>query len=98
MRPRDFPDSDNGYHNATLGTTGVAVEFPPGASGCLLSVSAGCFIGLRDDDTLITFNDANFGSVLNGAPIQISRSSLHTETHLHIAPWATTAIVAITFL
>lgn len=94
---RDFPTEDNGYHNAALGVAGVAVAFPVGASGALVSVSAGCYIGMRGDATLIAFSDANFGSIQNGAPIPIRRTALTDDTHIHIAPWATTAIVSIAF-
>lgn len=88
---------DPGYHNATLGTGGVAVPFPVGAQGALVSVSAGCYVGVRDSATLATFSDDNYGSILNGAPIEMRRTSLTSDSHLHIAPWATTAVVAIAF-
>lgn len=100
MRPRDFAgNEDNGYHNATLGTTGVAVAFPVGAQGAWVSVSAGCYVGVRDSASLVTFSDANYGSILNGAPYEFRRwsSGSTADSHIHIAPWATTAIVAIAF-
>jgi len=96
FRPRTFAaGEDAGYHNASLGTTGVAVPFPVGASGAMVSVSAGCYIGVRPNDTLVTFSDDNYGSILNGAPYEVSKAG--GSSHIHIAPWATTAIVAIAF-
>lgn len=99
MRPRDFASGDNGYHNASLGTTGVAVAFPANASGCVVQVGAGCYIGLRDSATLATFSDANYGSILSGMPHQIKRWSQggDAETHLHLAAWTGTSSVAIYF-
>jgi hypothetical protein len=104
--PRPFTDADGdpvdaGYHNATLGTTGVALRFPPGARRAVVQVSAGCFIGVRNSDTLDTFSDDNYGSILNGYPLLISKGVAFpsdSSTYLHIAPWSGTAAVAIAYV
>ena len=100
MRPRDFSSGDNGYHNAALGVGGIAIPCPVGASGAIVSVSAGCYCSFRDNGTLVTFNDANFGSILNGAPYSFTRwsSGGETDSFLHIAPWSGTAVVAVAFV
>jgi len=86
-----------GYHNATLGTAGVAVPFPIGAQGAMVMVSAGCYLGVRNNSTLLTFNDTNYGSIQNGAAVELNRSGQAGDNSIHIAPWATTAIVSIVF-
>ena len=96
--PRSFgAGEDPGYHNATLGTTGVAIPFPKGARGCVIGVSAGCYVGVRSTDTLATFNDDNYGSITSGLPHQMTRISRAAESWLHIAPWSSTASVAVYF-
>lgn len=95
--PRIFDTGDHGYHNATLGTTGVAVAFPPSSSRAIISVSAGCYLGFRNSASLATFSDANYGSISGGAPFVFARVRNADETHIHIAPWASTAIVSILF-
>jgi hypothetical protein len=94
---RTFTTGNAGYSNATLGIAGVAVAFPVEAAGAVLQVSAPCWVGVRGNATLITFNDANFGSVQSGAPIPIARLRDGTMTHIHIAPLTGTAIVTIAF-
>lgn len=102
---RTFADVDGnavdpGYHNASLGTSGVAIPFPPGASGALVQVGAGCFIGVRTTATLATFDDDHYGSVLSGNPIEIGRSVRHVSGstgYIHIAPWSSTTSVAVAF-
>lgn len=96
--PRLFTSGDPGYHNATLGTTGVAIAFPAASSGCIISVSAGCFLGFRNSATLNTFNDTNYGSLSSGAPYAFQRMRDATQTHIHIAPWTSTAVVSVMFL
>ena len=88
-----------GYHNAALGTAGVVIPFPTNAYGCIVSVSAGCYVGVGGD-ALLALGDATYGSVLNGAPYTFTRARLgnNTETHLHIAPWTGTAAVAVAFI
>ncbi len=101
--PRSFTDAngaavDAGYSNGALGVTGIALLFPPGARGAVVQVSAGCYIGVRPTVTLATFNNANYGSIMNGAPIEIGRGMTFptdSTTYLHLAPWATTAIVSV---
>lgn len=94
---------DAGYHNASLGTAGVAILFPPGASGAIVSVGAGCYIGVRGTSTLDTFSDANYGSILNGDPYQIGKGATTGETtgdsskYLHLATWTSTTSVAVAF-
>lgn len=95
--PRLFTAGDHGYHNATLGTTGVAVAFPASSSRAVISVSAGCYLGFRNSNTLAAFSDANYGSISGGAPFVFSRARDASQTHIHIAPWASTAIVSILF-
>ena len=94
---RHFTTEDDGYHNATLGTAGVAIAFPVGASGALVSVSAGCYIGVRDSASLAAFSDANYGSIRTGYPVEVSRTALTSDSHIHIAPWSGTAEVAVAF-
>lgn len=91
---------DPGYHNATLGTSGVAIPFPPGASGAVVSVGAGCYIGVRESSTLASFNDDNYGSILNGQPYQIKPGGVpgyHDTAYLHLATWSSTTSVAVVF-
>jgi len=91
--------ADPGYHNASLGTTGIAILFPNGASVACISVSAGCFFGIRGDATLATFNDDNYGSILNGQPYYVSRAFAAggSQSYIHLAPWTSTAAVAVVF-
>lgn len=88
-----------GYHNAALDTTGIAVAVPARAAGCVVSVSAGCYFDFADVVTLSTFNDTNYGSLLSGGPHVFDRQNIGggSEDYIHIAAWATTAIVAIAF-
>lgn len=103
--PRSFLDAAGaavspGYHNAALGVAGVAVAFPSGSLGALVHVSAGCYVGVRPSATLGTFGDAAYGSVLNGTLLDIRRGGVPgagDTPYIHVAPWATTASVAIVF-
>ncbi len=96
--PRDFAaGEDPGYHNATLGTSGVAIPFPRGARGCVVSVGAGCYVGVRETDTLATFDDDHYGSILNGQPHTMQRISRAQSSWLHIAAWTSTTSVALYF-
>lgn len=96
---RSFATGNTGYHNATLGTTGVAVRFPTGATVAQINVNAGCYLGVRGTATLSTFNDQNYGSTHSSAHVTIMRSDLGggTQDYIHIAPWTGTADVAILF-
>jgi hypothetical protein len=91
--------ADPGYHNASLGTTGIAIPFPYGAVTACISVSAGCYFGVRDSATLVTFSDDNYGSILNGHPYYVSRAFAAggSQSYIHLAPWTSTAAVAIVF-
>lgn len=102
--PRTFETDgvtyDPGYHNTSLGTSGVAVPIPPGARGAVVQVGAGCFIGVRETGTLATFDDDHYGSILNGMPIQIKPAGFagRNETlFLHLAAWTSTTSVAVLF-
>jgi hypothetical protein len=95
--PRTFPSGDAGYHNASLGTAGVAVAFPNASARAVIAVSAGCFLGFRNSNTLATFNDTNYGSISGGAPFEFERTRDGSQTHIHLAPWTATAIVSILF-
>lgn len=95
---RTFGSGENpGYHNATLGIAGVSVPFPIGSQGALVMVSAGCYLGVRNNSTLSTFSDANYGSIQNGGVVELNRSGQAGDNSIHIAPWASTAIVSICF-
>lgn len=88
-----------GYHNASLGTTGVAVAFPAGMNTACISVGAGCFFGVRGSVTLDTFDDAHYGSILNGQPYYVTRNDVagSSQGWIHLAPWTGTSSVAIAF-
>lgn len=88
-----------GYYNATLGTTGAAVEVPNTASGVIVHCSAACYVGVGDD-TLRTFNTTEYGVMGAG---QWEEFKLHSgtygeETHIHVAAVTGTAAVSIMFL
>lgn len=98
LRLRTFTSGDAGYNNATLGTTGIAVAFPTESQGCIISISAGCFIGFKDSSTLLTFSSTNYGSFQGGNPYTFLRMRDGTQTYVHIAPWSSTAIVSVAFI
>ncbi len=102
--PRTFTtdgvDYDPGYHNTSLGTSGVAIPFPPGAKGAIVQVGAGCYIGVRTSSTLATFDDDHYGSILNGVAHQIKPGGIpgyNDTTYLHLASWTSTTSVAVAF-
>lgn len=89
-----------GYYNATLGTSGTAVEIPITASGFIVHVSAACYVGVGDDATLLTFNTTNYGVMGAG---QSETFALHPgvrdeESYFHVAAVTGTAAVSIMFL
>jgi hypothetical protein len=91
------PFLGSGYHNATLSTTGIAVAIPVAATGADIQVDVGCYVGVRDTNTLATFNDTNYGSTLYGGRFTHQRLGAGAEDYIHIAPWSGTAQVAISF-
>jgi len=88
-----------GYSNAALGTAGVAVAIPNQATGFIVNVSAGCWFGLADNNTLSAFADATYGSILSGGPHEFHRQAIGggAEDFVQIAAWTGTAAVAIAF-
>lgn len=89
-----------GYYNATLGTSGVAVEIPITASGFIVHVSAACYVGSAADDTLLTFNTANYGVMGAGQSetFALNPGVRDEENHFHVAAVTGTAAVSIMFL
>jgi len=95
---RTFAAGENpGYGAAALTTAGVSIPFPLGSQGALVMVSAGCYLGVRNNSTLLAFNNTNYGSILNGAAVELNRSGQAGDNTIHIAPWAGTAAVSVIF-
>jgi hypothetical protein len=88
-----------GYYNATLGTTGVAVEVPITASGLIVHCGAACYVGVGDA-TLRTFNTTEYGVMGAGQSetFALSPGVRSEESHIHVAAITGTAAVSIMFL
>lgn len=102
--PRDFTDADGnaldaGYYNGTLGTTGVALKFPPGSSNAIVTSDGAFRVGVRSTATLETSDNAHYGALMGVQAYTIKRSLANPggDTYLHILPIAT-AKVAVLFV
>ena len=89
-----------GYYNATLGTSGTAVEIPINASGFIVHCGAACYVGVADDDTLLAFNTTNYGVMGAGQSetFALNPGVRSEENHFHVAAVTGTAAVSIMFL
>ena len=88
-----------GFYNAALAVAGTNVVIPPGAAGFIIHVSAPCYVGMKDDATLLTFNTTNYG-VLGGGLAEEFRvqGGVTSGRNIHVAPVSGTAVVSIAFI